>query len=287
MRFLKKKLIWLVSALILAVGLVGFNLFSSSASEDKLVVAFLDVGQGDAIFIETPNGIQALIDGGGSNRVMLELGSMMPFGDQTLDLIIATHPDKDHIGGLIPVLENYEVEKILESPIETDTKVFGLLKDAISKEQGGRVFAEAGDIIWLDQPRGIYLKILSVGGVGKKTNEAAIVAELHYGETEFLLTADIGALTEAELMKNWGAEIDTDILKVAHHGSRYSTTSEFLELASPAIAVISAGAKNPYGHPHKDMLGRLEKLKIPVLGTYSEGTIIFESDGETISRLKQ
>lgn len=284
--FLKKKLTWLASLLIIASGLIGWQAFSGSPG--VLTVAILDVGQGDSIFIETPNGKQVLIDGGATKKVLLELGKVMPVGDNSLDLVIATHPDKDHIGGLIPVLENYDVSQILESPVEGTTKTFSIFKDAVAKEKSDRVLAEAGQTILLDSANNIYLKILWPGKVasGVLTNEAAIVAELVFGESEFLFTADIPAFVEETLAASFPEEINTDVLKVAHHGSRYSSSFNFLEAASPDVAVISAGKNNSYGHPHKDTLGRLTKLKIPILGTYDEGTIIFESDGSVIRRVR-
>jgi competence protein ComEC len=285
-RLKKLGIIFSSAALLTAVVFIGFQFLPAAAVEKPLVVAFLDVGQGDAIFIQAPNGVLALVDGGGSNRVMLELGRLMAFGDNTIDLIIATHPDKDHIGGLIPVLEKFEVSKVIVSPGKNDTKTAALFDEAVSREGAERILAEAGQIVWLDKPRGIYLKIMAPFSADLSGNEASVVAELRYGENEFLLTGDIGQATELALVRIFGEEIKTDILKVAHHGSRYSSASDFLSAAAPAFAVISAGAKNPYGHPHRDTLARLNKLKIPILGTYSEGTIVFESDGVEIRRVR-
>jgi len=279
-------LLLLLIALLAASGFIGFQIFAFSPKTAYLKVAFLDVGQGDSIFIEAPNGNQVLIDGGPDKKVLAELDKLMPLGDRSLDLIVATHSDKDHVGGLIPVLENYEVAAVLETGLWSETQTAELLKKAIAEEKSSDIIARASQIIWLDKKRNIYLKVLSPARLSRDTNESSIVTALVYGQNSFLFPADAPAEVEDSLVDTFGHQIDADILKLAHHGSRYSSSEKFLAAVSPSVAIISAGKKNPYGHPHPETLARLRQLKIPFLGTYDLGTIVFESDGKTINRLE-
>lgn len=250
-----------------------------------LTVAFLDVGQGDSIFIESPNGNQVLIDGGSNKKVLRELGKMMPFYDRSIDVVIATHPDKDHSGGLVPVLENFSVDIVIEPGVGSDTKIYQSFEDIIEEKGIERILARRDMIIVLDSKKGIYLSILfpnqDVSGWDK--NDASIVAKLIYGDTSFLLTGDSPKGIENYLVYTDGPYLKTDVLKLGHHGSKTSSGEEFLQAAAPLYAVISAGENNSYGHPHKEVIDRLEKLNIPHLATYEEGTITFQSDGKEVT----
>ncbi len=254
--------------------------FDLKEDDNKLKVAFLDVGQGDAIYVEAPNGAQMVVDGGPGKKIMEELGRLMPPGDMTIDLIVVTNPDKDHLAGFIDVLDKYEVAKVLESGTKKDTIVYKKFKEMVKKEGMGEILARKGMQIFLDEGKGIYFEILFPDRdvSNWSTNDGSVVGKLVYGEKSFLLTGDATLKTENYLLAS-AVGLKSDVLKIGHHGSRTSTGDKFLEMVSPYYAIVSAGRDNSYGHPHKEVINRLEKYKIPILGTYEKGTVIFETDG--------
>lgn len=246
------------------------------------MVAFLDVGQGDAIFIESPSGNQVLVDGGVGRGVLREISKVMKFYDRSLDVVVATHPDADHVGGLVDILENYEVDLFLEPGVESDTDIYESLKTQVGKlESGGKIkkiLARAG--MQIDLGGGAFLEILfpEKDVSGWETNTASIVARLVYGENEFLLTGDSPSAIENYLVyKKYNLE--SDVLKLGHHGSRTSSSDNFVRAVNPEYAVVSSGKDNRYGHPHQEVLALLEKLNIKTLRTDTSGSIIFKSDG--------
>ena len=248
-----------------------------------LTVAFLDVGQGDAIFVQSPTGRQLLIDGGPDQSVLRELGRIMPFYDHTIDVMIATHPDKDHIAGLPAVLERYEVDFILEPGVRSNTSFDEAFARGSDEELGAEhIYARRGQSI--DLGGGAILTILfpdrSVSGL--ETNTASVVAKLTYGDTSFLFTGDSPQGIEDYLILLDGTMLDVDVLKAGHHGSKTSTSEAFVGIASPLYAVISAGEENRYGHPHQEVLDIFKKFDVPIVGTYERGMIIFSSDGREI-----
>jgi len=272
-------------ALFLANVLVWYAIFTEERN-GILTVAFLDVGQGDAIFIEAPNGNQMLIDGGPNQAVLKALGDVMPYYDRSIDIVLATHPDKDHIGGLPGVLERYDVSFFVDPGAKAETGVYEALMEAVFMEGGEYVLARRGTNLFLDDD--VYLSILFPDRevAGMKPNDASIIARLTYGEVDFLLSGDAPKKIE-EFVANLDANhLNVEVMKIGHHGSKTSTSELFVGLASPLFAVISLGKDNSYGHPHKEVLDTLSRFRIPTLRTDEEGTIIFKSDGEKISILK-
>jgi len=276
------------SLMIIIATLVTANFFiwyAVSASErDTLRVAFLDVGQGDAIFIESPTGVQVLIDGGPDNQILSELGSVMPFFDRSIDMLIISNPDKDHFAGFVDVLKRYSVQNILEPGTVTDTEIYKIFKDAAAEEGAESILARRGMVI--DLGGGVNLQILfpdrDVSGLS--TNDGSIIAKLVYGDTSFMFPGDTTKNIEEYIARLDGEHLDVDILKLAHHGSKTSSSEVFLAATTPKYGIISAGKNNRYGHPHQEVIGRLSASEIKILGTYEEGTIIFESDGERLWR---
>lgn len=266
----------LISLLILNIFIWPLAL---KAKEPALKVAFLDVGQGDAIYIEAPNGNQVLIDGGRDRRVLRPLGEVMPWDDKTLDLIIATHPDADHIGGLPAVLERYEVAGVMHNGDTATTQTYRTLVTDMKEEQdtGAKVMlATRGTKINLSEE--VYLEVLyPVAGMGGESNDLSVMVYLTDGVHDFLLTGDAPVLAENYLTTHDGELIDVDVLKAGHHGSRTSSGSNFIKVTSPLYAIISAGADNNYGHPHAEVMSRLAQSGAQILETSKEGTIICES----------
>jgi competence protein ComEC len=262
--------------LILFIFVLGiFIFYYQNTREHLLKVEFLDIGQGDSIYIEAPNGAQLLVDGGRGLKVLSALSSVMPFGDKSIDVVIGTHPDADHIGGLVDVLDKYSVGKIIESGGQSNSKIYNKLEDKIKVKNIPRILGRAGMRIMLDKVHNVYFDILypdrDVSYM--ETNDGSIVGKLVYGNTSVMLTADSPISKEFYLMNQDLKILDVDILKLGHHGSRTSSSLEYLKATSPNLAIISAGLNNPYGHPHSEVLDKLASLHIPYLATYKDGTI--------------
>lgn len=250
--------------------------------ENNLKVYFLDVGQGDATYIVSPGDNHVLIDGGYSRKVLSELGKVMPFGDRRIDVLIATHPDADHIGGLPEVVRRYDVGVFIKPDVESDNSIDDELDEKISSRGVETILAKRG--IVLDLGRGAELQILypNQDVSGWDINDASVVTRLSYRDETFLFTGDASIKVENVITILDGEALDVDVLKVGHHGSRTSTLLSFAELASPEYAVISAGLNNRYGHPHQEVLDTLASVGAEVLNTANLGTIRFETDGETL-----
>ena len=219
-------------------------------NDDRLHVMFFDVGQGDAIFIETPGGRQVVVDGGSDPLLMTRLlGERMRFNDRHIDIVAATHPNSDHIGGLAQVLERYDVGAVLERRIEYESGAYEAWERLVDAEEakGARVIeASAGQVIALDAD--VRIEVLGpppilLGGTESDADNASLVLRLVYGEVSILLTGDIFSEAERALLAS-GAALDSDVLKVPHHGSDSSSTRDFLSAVSPAAAVISVGEGN-------------------------------------------
>lgn len=265
--------------------LINFFIWSGVFAQERggiLKVIFLDVGQGDAIFIETPSGNQILIDGGPDKKVLRELSEVMPFFDRTIDIVIQTHPDQDHIGGLPAIFEGYEISKFIESGVVSDTDAYKFLKNLVGEEKSEQILARRGMILDLDN--NIYLKILFPDRDVSKidTNDASVVAQLVYGDIEFLFTGDLPQKIENYVISLDGEKLQSDVLKVGHHGSKTSSSKSFVGFVSPEYAVVSVGADNKYGHPNKEVIDLLNEFGVNILKTSESGTIIFETDGENL-----
>ena len=271
--------------LLLLVNVTIFYTVFAETRDNFLKVSFLDVGQGDAIFIETPTGNQLLIDGGPDKNILNALSRVMPFYDKSIDMIITTHPDQDHIGGIPEVLKNYNVLEYIDSGATSSTGTFLELQKEIEDKKIKTEIARVGEII--DLGGETYLKILYPQNElkSKDTNDNSIIAKLFYGDSTFLFTGDAPTDVEQYLAMTHGEELDSDVLKVAHHGSRNSLSPEFLSAVSPEYSIISAGENNSFGHPHKEIVDFLNTIGTKILGTYEFGDVIFTSDGENIKKL--
>lgn len=249
-----------------------------------LKVVFFDVGQGDAIFIETPNGVQVLVDGGPSKGVLRSLGGVLKPWDRSLDIIIVSHPDMDHIGGLPSVLERFSVGSVWESGVLHDSTVYETLHSSMFKNGLSPVLIRSGERYVLDE--NIFIDVLfpdrDVFNV--ESNTASSIVRLVYGDTSFLLTGDSPKAIEGYLVDLYAQALESTVLKLGHHGSKTSTSEIFLSMVNPQYAVISAGKDNQYGHPHKEVIEALDSRGIMYASTAEEGNVIFTSDGVTVSR---
>ena len=278
---------FLIVILIVSAVAISYVAFGEGYQSSNLSVAFLDVGQGDAIFIEAPNGHQMLIDGGANGRILEALGEVMPFGDRSIDVVMATHTDADHIGGLPSVLSNYDVGYVIENGSSSNTKIYQSFEKMIKDYNVEKVIAQRGTKIFLDEEKNISFDIIFPDRYisGFESNDGSIVGKISYGAHSFMLTGDATKYTELLIMRNENPEtLHSTVLKLGHHGSHTSSSEKWLRSVSPDIAIISAGKNNRYGHPHEDVLARLRSLAIPYLATYDEGNIIFETDGLTLKQ---
>ncbi|MEK9131774.1 MAG: ComEC/Rec2 family competence protein [Patescibacteria group bacterium] len=273
----------IILAILLAVTTVLWGVVLRESREGILTIAVLDVGQGDAIYIEAPNGRQMLIDGGPTRSMLSELSEVMPWYDRSVDVLLVTNPDKDHFGGFIDLLKSYTVDAVFESGTFPGTQVYTELEKTIADTGVKKIVARRGMTIWLD--RDVTLSILypdrDVSGLS--SNDGSIVARLSYGNTSVMLTGDTTSGVEKWLTRLDGADLKSTVLKVGHHGSRTSTSPEFVGFVAPEFAVISDGARNRYGHPHKETLDTLTKFNVPVFRTDLQGTIVMHSDGERVT----
>ena len=273
--------IYFLLLLLLTNGMVFYTVFAEKQN-NILKVTFLDVGQGDAALIESPTGNQLLIDGGPSKSILNALGRVMPFYDRTIDMILTTHPDQDHIGGIPEVIKNYSVGEYISNGATSTTGTFKELENEIKNNNIKTEIARTGEVI--DLGGGAFLKILypDSNPKGTDTNKYSIVAKLYYGNSTFLFTGDAPTDVELYLAKTDGTELKSNVLKVAHHGSRNSLSPEFLSAVLPEYSVISAGKDNSFGHPHKEILDFLNSIKSNILITFDLGDITFISDGQTL-----
>ena len=239
----------------------------------NLRVSFYDIGQGDAVFIETPENYQILIDGGPSPNILRKLGRDMIFWDKTIDLIIATHPDSDHISGLIDVLKRYKVKNVLISPIiSKDTDVFKVFYQAIWNEGARLYLAEAGQSFSDINFKVLYpFKFTEYKPLGD-FNDMSIVNLLEYKGQKILFTGDATKAVEDRLLEKY-PEIDIDILRVGHHGSKTSSSFNFLKSISPDLAIIQVGKDNYYKHPHISVIERFQNFGIPIWRTDLDGDL--------------
>lgn len=260
--------------------------FAFNDPDGKLHIDFLDIGQGDSIYFLTSDGHDGLIDGGPNDKVLRELGEAMPVGDRVIDLMVATHPDADHIGGLAGVLDRYDVKEIWLNGAVHTTQTYLRFLEAVKKEK--KLGATVKVITRGDRKDfgDTSLQVLAPfesfeGKQPKEQNEGTIVARLLYNDFSLLLTGDLEYELENKLIANANdiIPLKSTVLKVGHHGSGGSSGGNFVNEVKPKIAVISVGKDNRYGHPAKRVLELLEKNKIQTYRTDIQGRIEIISDG--------
>lgn len=253
-------------------------------SSNELLIHFLDVGQGDATLIAVPVNRQILIDGGPGNAVIEELGEVMPLTDRSIDLVIVTHNDADHLSGVVEVLKRYEIGELWLTGAVHSSRLYQEFVALVNSKKLKTRFVKSGDIYELGRLQATVLWPLEsyIALTPKNQNEVSIVTQWQFGEKKFLITGDITEIQELQLLEG-GYLSKVDVLKVAHHGSKTSSSFDFLSAVLPKLAVISSGRNNPYNHPHPSVVSRLSELQIPILRTDTVGRVTLSSDGSVIN----
>lgn len=245
------------------------------ANPGALEVHVLDVGQGDSIFMVSPTGKQVLIDGGPNLATLRGLGKYMPFFDRSIDLLVLSHPDLDHIASFPEVLRRYQVKSVLMTGIDTSSSRYQEFLSLLPRENAQILLSDKTDTI--DLGDGVKLSVLwpkeSLYNVRPKSpNNTSILLRATFGSSSLLFTGDMELPEENAIVKA-GIDLNADILKIAHHGSKTSTSTGFLLKVNPSLAIISVSATNTYGHPHPIVMNRLRHFGIPVRMTSQEGDI--------------
>ena len=270
----------LVAFLALAAVVVWLAL--RGLPDGRLHVYFLDVGQGDAILVQAPDGRQILVVGGPSPTALLnELGDVLPFWDRSLDLVVLTHPDGDHITGLIPLLDRYRVGQVLDVRQSATAPEAAPWLEGLAALSVPRILAQRGMRLLVGD---LGVTVLHPGftqltGTASDDNNNAVVLRLDYGRTSLLLTGDAEAEAEADMIAA-GLPLHADVLKIGHHGSNGASSLAFIAAVAPRLAVIPVGADNKFGHPHPAVLERLKGVE--VLRTDQNGRIEVVSDGVVV-----
>ena len=278
---LEKSKKYSLAIVIFLLLIIDFSLIfiDFQASHRDFTFAMLDVGQGDSLFIESPTGNQIMFDVGPPRKVLGPLSRVMSPFDRSIDAIVITNPDADHLGGILEILKNYKVGMVFESGTLTDSKIYQNFREEIKKQNIPDILIKRG--MRLNIGGGVFIDILFPDRDVSSwaTNDGSVVGRLTYGDTSVMLTGDAMAKTEKIILQeNSKEELKSTILKVGHHGSRTSSSFSFVQAVAPLHALISDAKDNKYGHPHKDTLDTLSKFGAKILRTDILGTIIIKCD---------
>jgi competence protein ComEC len=281
-----RRYFFIIAVLALLTYTVLWYAFQSGTLSNELKVYLLDIGQGDAMYIRAGDGSDMLIDGGPKGSLVQPLEAVLPFGDKEINVLVVTNPDADHYAGFIDLLKEYTVDLVIEPGTQSKTKTYAEFESLVAEKKIPKLIARKGMRILLDQTNGVEYDVLFPDRDVSSftTNDGSIIAKLLYGTRSFIFTGDATAYTESLVLANSQSELlKSDVLKIGHHGSRTSTTNNFLEAVAPTYALISAGVHNKYGHPHPEVISRLKKFGVQILGTYESGTILCTTDGTALS----
>lgn len=261
--------------LVLNLFWVGFFV---SKNDGLTHIYFLDVGQGDSILVTMPNNQNILIDGGPSSSLITEIDRVLPFWKRNIDLMVLTHPHADHVTGLIEVATRYQVDEFLYNGVQYDTHTYQELLNVVDERN---IFTQVAGRGMEYNFESCQLDILYVGDLHTTSgdlNDTSIVSEITCGEFNAIFPADADVDIEQQLISS-GSLSDVEVLKVGHHGSKYSTSAIFLETIEPEVAVITVG-KNKFGHPHSETLKKLADIQAEIFSTLESGTVEAVTDGQ-------
>lgn len=245
-------------------------LLSVLVDNNNFQIYFLDVGQGDAILVRTSEGQNILIDGGPDNKLLAELGNYLPWWERNIDYLIITHYHADHMMGFIELLDKYKVKNVLVTAHQPDDFLYRIWADKLAEKSIVPQIVQVGEKFVADD--NLFWQIILADSWHEDYNENSLVIKLVYQDKIFLLMGDLGMEGEDRILAS-GLDIDADYLKVGHHGSKYSSSEDFLQAVSPQMCIIQSGLDNKFGHPHQEALDRLEKSGCQILDTKDLGTI--------------
>lgn len=263
--------------------LTFFQFITLSPVDSRLRVYFLDVGQGDSALIRYPTGEHLLIDTGEDTKIFRELDQVLPWYDKTIDYVLLTHGDLDHVGAMMDILNRYKVEKVFVSEFFGKIDVEQKIIEQLKQEEATLEILKQGDIFTFGTQVENSFKIISPAHncfiEYKNENDCSLVGLLTYGEQTFLFTGDISKQVEQKITPLILNPIT--VLKVAHHGSKYSTDENFISKIKPKYSILSVGENN-YGHPAPEVIAILQQASSTILSTKEVATIVATSDGKTI-----
>lgn len=276
-----KKIAFVVGIIVVlfTISFLGFLDINSTPTE--LEVHFIDIGQGDSILVRTPSGKNMLIDSGSGKETDALMYYLSKEGIKKFDIVIATHPDEDHIGSMAKIIESYSIDAFYMPEKSHNTDAFIKMVQSLREKQVTVHKPVADTVLPFDENMELFLLNPS-DRVYSDNNNYSVVAKLTYKNNSFLFTGDIDSEVEKDLVHSFGEKLNSDVLKLAHHGSASSSSKKFLESVSPTVAIVSAGIDNKYNHPSRDVLMRLKSMNIPVYRTDEQGNIIIFSDGYKI-----
>lgn len=277
--------IFLIIGLILNLSLVCWLVFFYH-HQPSLTMVVCDVGQGDAILLKSSQGFDILIDGGPPSSAALNcLGKFLPPWDTTVELLVITHPDLDHIGGLVEVVRRYQVNKVITSGVSSANSYYQLLLKELVSRQIMVTTVKAGDLININPNFKVNILWPMATSSKMSTNYQSLVMKVNFGQTAIMLTGDIEQEAEAEILQVF-VDLQAGLLKVSHHGSRSASSESWLKAVAPQAALISVGSNNRYGHPHPSVLRYLQNLGIVIFRTDQSGDLVWRTFGQNWQRLK-
>jgi competence protein ComEC len=269
-------------AILLPFLIISTFLYVPKSNTDVLDVYLLDVGQGDSTYIRTPNNKDVLIDAGPKGKLIEPLENIMLRNDRHIDIFMITNPDADHFAGVLDIMDYYSIGLVIESGTVSTTKTYKEFKKKLTEYKIPSIIIKSRTKIILDKNNNIFLDILFPNSDVSKSsrNDGSIITTINYGEARYLLTGDTTQKTEKLIYSLYPSiDLNSDVLKVAHHGSRTSSNEYFLKIVSPDISFISAGYNNRYGHPHKEILERIKNYSKEVFISYQSGGLYCKSSG--------
>lgn len=254
---------------------------TDTSTGNPLTVSYIDVGQGDSILIKSPNGKNMLIDAGESSSQTTIQNYIKEKGINKIDVLVATHPHADHIGGMAYIISNFDIGSIYMPKATTTTKTYETLLTTIKNKGLSINTAKAGVVIDFDSTLTVNM-VAPIGSSYDDLNQYSAVIKITYKNNSFLFAGDAGNESEQQIL-NSGTNIKADVLKVGHHGSSTSSSSAFLNAVAPKYAIISVGKDNTYGHPTQSALDRLVAVGAKIYRTDDGGTVVITSDGQNIT----
>ncbi|XZM62224.1 ComEC/Rec2 family competence protein [Clostridium perfringens] len=281
----KKKIISSIIGIIvvLLAGYFGIDLTQDSKvpKDSELMISYMDVGQGDAAYIKV-NGNDILIDAGPRSNSKELLEQLKAKNIDDFELVIATHPHEDHIGGMVDVFKEYEVKAFYSPKITHTTKTYENLVKAV-KDDGLKTKELKGGMV-IDLGEGAKFEVFTPQkSEYEELNDYSPIMKLSFGDTSYLFTGDAEKLAEEEALAKYKTSLDSDVIKFGHHGSSSSSSNAFIEAVSPKYGIISCAKDNKYGHPHRETLDIIKKYNIKTFRTDTDGEIILTSDGKSIN----